>query len=59
MITIAAIERGLDYSAIRKMTLGQIVDFCIEYNKRQEKNEKKKPEKHRATQSEINAFFGG
>lgn len=52
-------ERGLDYTAIRKMTVGQIVDFNIEYNKRQEHDKKKKPEKHKATQNEINAFFGG
>lgn len=44
--------------AIRKMTIGQIVDFNIEYNKRQD-HDKKKPEKHKATQNEINAFFGG
>lgn len=58
---IAAIERGLDYSAIKKMSIGQLVDFCIEYNNRQnnEKDEKKKPVKRWANQNDINAFFGG
>lgn len=51
-------------SDIRKMQVGQIVDFCIAYNKRQNEAEKqsKKEEKHgrkrRATQNDINAFFG-
>lgn len=51
---IAALERGLDYTAISKMTVGQVVDFCIEYNNRQ--NQEEKP--HKATQEEINAYFG-
>lgn len=51
-------------SDIRKMQVGQVVDFCISYNKRQEEIEKKakQEEKHgrkrRATQNDINAFFG-
>lgn len=50
------------------MQLGQVVDFCISYNERMEKAEKeaekkaerdKKGEKKRkATQADINAFFG-
>lgn len=46
------------------MQLGQVVDFCIDYNKRQEKAEKqsKWEEKHgtkrKATQNDINSFFG-
>lgn len=49
---------------IRRMQLGQVVDFVIAYNERQERSAKKaKAEKegvHRrkATQSDINAFFG-
>lgn len=39
------------------MTLGQVVDYCIEYNNRQ--TEDKKPRRVKATQAEINAFFGG
>lgn len=49
---------------IRKMQIGQVVDFCIAYNDRQKEAEKaqKHAEKHgtkrKATQSDINAFFG-
>lgn len=43
------------------MTLGAVVDFCIDYNSRAskaEKEEKKREAKRRATQADINAFFG-
>ena len=50
---------------LHRMQIGQIVDFCVEYNNRQKqakdelkKAEKKKVKKHRANQDEINAFFG-
>lgn len=51
-------------SDMRKMQIGQIVDFCIAYNDRQKEAEKqnehdeKKPKKRKATQDDINAFFG-
>ena len=51
-------------SDIRKMQIGQVVDFCIAYNERQKAAEKaqKRAEKHgnkrKATQNDINAFFG-
>lgn len=51
-------------SDIRRMQLGQVVDFVISYNERQDRAEKahKRAEKHgtrrKATQSDINAFFG-
>lgn len=51
-------------SDIRKMQLGQVVDFCISYNERQKEAEKaqKRAEKHgtkrKASQNDINAFFG-
>lgn len=54
-------ERGLAMSDIRRMTVGQLVDFCIDYNKRNKESNDKKPEKpkrRRATQAEIDAFFG-
>lgn len=53
-------ERGLTMTDIRKMQVGQVVDFCIDYNNRQKKAEEEaeKPEKRRATQSDIDAFFG-
>lgn len=51
------------------MTIGQLVDFVIAYNDRQKKAdeaakkaaemaETKKKAKRRATQEEINSFFG-
>lgn len=49
---------------IRRMTLGQVVDFVIDYNKRQEraekqaKREEKQGKKRKATKQDIKAFFG-
>ena len=57
MITLSALERGLAMTDIRRTTLGQIVDFVIEYNNRNEKDER--PKRVKATQADINAFFGG
>jgi hypothetical protein len=51
-------------SDIRNMQLGQVVDFCIAYNERQKEAEKmakkaeKRAQKRRATQNDINAYFG-
>ena len=63
-VILAGIERGLTVSDIRRMTLGQVVDFCIDYNKRQETAEeqakrKPRPKKRKATQADIDSFFGG
>lgn len=49
---------------IRKMQIGQVVDYVISYNERQEKAEKqnerdeKRGKRRRATQNDINSFFG-
>ena len=48
---------------VRRMQIGQLVDFCIDYNERQKKSEakaerEKQGTKRRATQNDINAFFG-
>lgn len=49
---------------IRRMQLGQVVDFVIAYNERQEKAEKaqrraeKRGNKRKGTQNDINSFFG-
>ena len=46
------------------MQLGQVVDFCISYNERQKAAEKaqkraeKRASKRKASQNDINAFFG-
>ena len=51
-------------SDIRKMQLGQVVDFVIAYNERQKEAEKalkraeKRGNKRKGTQNDINAFFG-
>ena len=51
-------------SDIRRMQLGQVVDFVIAYNERQEAAEKaqkraeKRATKRKGTQNDINAFFG-
>lgn len=39
------------------MTIGQVVDFCVEYNQRQKKENV--PKQKKATQTDIDAFFGG
>lgn len=49
---------------VRRMQIGQLVDFCIDYNDRQKKanaeaeKAQKQGTKRRATQKDINAFFG-
>lgn len=51
-------------SDIRRMQLGQVVDFVIAYNDRQKAAEKaqkraeKRGSKRKGTQNDINAFFG-
>lgn len=49
---------------MRKMQIGQIVDFIIAYNDRQkaaenaEKRAEKREKRRKGTQADINAFFG-
>lgn len=63
-IILAGLERGLTITEMRRMQLGQVVDFCIAYNERQEEAEKRQERAERragrrkATQNDINAFFG-
>jgi len=51
-------------SDIRRMQLGQVVDFVIDYNERQEesdrraKQEEKRGHRRKASQNDINAWFG-
>ena len=51
-------------SDIRRMQLGQVVDFVIAYNERQKEAEKaqkraeKRGNKRKASQNDIIAFFG-
>lgn len=49
---------------IRRMQIGQIVDFVIAHNERQKASEKaqkraeKRGKRRKATQSDIDSFFG-
>lgn len=49
---------------MKKMQVGQLVDFCIEYNEREERKQKmkekaeSKPAKRKATAADVKAFFG-
>lgn len=52
-------------SDIRRMQLGQVVDFVVTYNERMSKSEQaaqgrrpSKPARRKATQADIDAFFG-
>lgn len=56
MIIMAGIERGLSYDAIEKMSIGQVVDFCIEYNTRNK--QEKKSDRRQATREDYRLFFG-
>lgn len=63
-IILAGLERGLTMADMRKMQIGQIVDFIITYNDRQkaaekaEKRAEKRGKRRKGTQADINAFFG-
>ena len=55
--------RGLDYSGIKQMELGHLVDFCIEWNKvnnpdENAKDTKPKKTKRKANQADWDAFLG-
>lgn len=56
MIIMAGIERGLTYDAIERMSIGQVVDFCIEYNNRNK--QEKKNDRRQATREDYRLFFG-
>lgn len=43
---------------VRRMTLGQVVDFVIDYNKRQKLAERAAKRPRPATQADIDAFLG-
>ena len=50
---------------MKKMELGQVIDFCIAWSDRQEqarkqeeKDERERNGRRKATQADIDAFFG-
>lgn len=49
-----AISRGLNLSDFKEMNIGQIVDYCIEYNNVHTENKKNKSRK--AMQEDFNNF---
>lgn len=61
MLMIAGQRRGVSYDAMQRMTLGGLVDYCTEYDNQESRAEKKanKPTKRKATQADIDAYFGG
>lgn len=65
MIIMAGLERGLTMQDIRELSLGRVVDFVIDYNKRQkdaeEKAERKSKAKHYrlASKDEVDAWLKG
>jgi len=54
----------LTIADIRRMQLGQVVDFIIDYNERQKRSEKqakleeRRGHRRKASQNDINAWFG-
>lgn len=62
---MAGLERGLTMQDIRNLSLGRVVDFVIDYNKRQkdaeEKAERKSKAKHYrlASKDEVDAWLKG
>lgn len=65
MIIMAGLERGLTIQDIRELSLGRVVDFVIDYNKRrkdaEEKAEQKSKAKHYrlASKNEVDAWLKG
>lgn len=60
-MTISGIDRGLSISDLKKMELGQILDYFIEYNRVhsiKDEEEEKKPKKRKATQADWDALLG-
>lgn len=61
-IIVGAIARGLSYEGVNNMSIGQVVDYCIEYNKinkiENSKDEDKKAVTREATQADWDRLGG-
>lgn len=46
---------------MRRMSIGKIVDYIMDWNDREKRKEReeKRPRRRRATQADIDSFFGG
>lgn len=51
-----AIARGLSLNDFDRMTLGQIIDYCITYNEINKQDKEDKEETRQATQHDFNNF---
>ena len=64
-VIMAGLERGLTMQDIKNMQIGHVVDFTVDYNRRQkdaeEKAERKSKAKHYrlATKDEVSAWTKG
>lgn len=64
-IIMAGLERGLTMQDIRNMSLGHVVDFTIDYNRRQKEAEEKAEKRSKAkqyrlaTKDEVSAWMKG
>ena len=59
-ILIAGQRHGIEFAEMRNWQLGQILDYCIEAENQRIRAEKKQSKnyKRKATQEDINAYFG-
>lgn len=53
-------NNGLSFDAMQRMSVGAVVDYCIEAANQRTKAEKEKdkPKKRKANQADWNAFLG-
>lgn len=60
MITVAAIDRGLDFEGMKEMEIGQIVDYCIQWNEVHDQGDgkKKQTKKRKANQGDWDSLLG-
>ncbi len=52
---VGALARGLTLRDFDTLTIGQVVDFCAEYNARMS-DDGEKPKERKATQADFDAF---
>lgn len=55
LLMVGALSRGLTLRDFDTLTVGQVVDFCAEYNARMS-DDGEKPKERKATQADFDAF---